>query len=216
MAIAIVPSVAVFGGLYATGQIPESTFNEVTALLDGVGSPEGLITTAALLSSRKSLSESLRMAKSVSALRSAAEGMTSFSTAESFLDGYEAAAGIASAFDIVVDGPTAPAPASPAPPNGKSSARSGYIGRGDGDRGMTGAERAMERNAAKASAAERPDTSRTKPETTRPEVRSESKPGRGEVPARRDTGKSSGPSREQSKGTGSRDRNPGMIFGPRS
>lgn len=216
MAIAVVPSVGVVAGLYAAGEIHESTFNEMTALLSGVSSPEGLITTATLLSTGMPLNEALNHAESVSAVRSVGEGLAGLRTTESFADGYELASGFGSAVDLTVRVQANPEVKDGTTHRGIGSNRSKFSDRDLNDRGMSFGERAAERRAAREESRveHSPVTSTKMNRSERADVRSETKPGKGEVRAKPTTDRPSGGKGGAKQGSGGTRTGPTIKVGP--
>lgn len=201
MAIAVVPSIGVIAGLYSTGQISKYTFNSTNALLTGIGSPEGLLTIASSLSAGTSLSGALNHAKSVSAVRSVIEGISSFRSVKSFNDGYDVSAGIGSAVELVSGVLTTSTDTNVAAERSAGGAPYRFSERNQNDRGVSFGERAIERQAAReASARERSNITSTQIKAEgRFNVKSDTKAGRGESRVNSNNVKSDGTKRGGTK-----------------
>ena len=177
MALAFVLPVDVMAGLYATGQMTDSEFDDITEFLDAIGSFEGLSTLATALSTGLSLKSAIILAKGVSAAKGAYDAYGSFKRG-SAADGYLGAKGIG---DLIDFGRNLANGGSNKPVDRNNS---GKTSRGEpGDRGFNGvAERAlerMERNRDSRGAGERQGSAGEKNSP-----RGVEKPGKGEMPTR--------------------------------
>lgn len=181
MAIAVVPSVAIIAGLYASGQISEEKYQEAQALLTGISSPEGLVAATGLLIGGIPLNDALRHANSVSAMRSAAESAAGFNTATTMSEGFGVAAGLGSAADALLGGGQAASANVKIPQSSHTNGASSRFSLSDGDRQKGPGERAMERNMERFATKDRGNATASKTGPSQDSGLSKSKPGNGEI-----------------------------------